>query len=138
MTKTKTELKSTGNAYTLFDRLDEVRDQILVLKQQEDALKDSIFEAYSTQIANAYKEKGDPFGSISFSVGGLKLVFTTPKKVAWDQAGLKKLYAEGAPVSVEYNVPEAVFKAQDQDGRDALMSYRTTTPGSTSIKIERE
>lgn len=138
MTKSKTELKATGNKYTLFDRLDEVRDKISILKGQEETLKDSIFEAYSVEIAAAYKEKGDPLGAISFMVGGLKLVFTTPKKVTWDQEGLKKLYAEGAPISVEYSVPEAVFKAQDKNGRDALMPYRTTTPGSTSIKIERE
>lgn len=136
MAKVKTELQASGNETTLLDALQQVRADMAALKKREDAIKADIFAVFGDQIAQAHNEKGDVFGAVSFVAGNAKVTFTTPKKVMWDQAILADIHRLGGPVEVEYNVPEAVFKLQDQDGRDALMAARTVTPGTVAIKIE--
>lgn len=116
--------------------LESVRSRIKNLKEQEDRIKDMIYENFKDEIAAAYKQKEDPFGVVNFPMDGYKLSFTTPKKVEWNQDGLKKLYEAGAPVDVEYSVKEVIFKAQDADGKDAFMPFRTVKPGAVSIKVE--
>lgn len=114
--------------------LERVRDEIASLKKSEENLKERLTAQFD--LSAAYKEKGEPFGVVNFINGEYKVSFTTPKKVEWDQVGLKELAQLGAPVSVEYGLSETLFKALDKDGQDAFMPYRTVKPGSISIKVE--
>ncbi len=122
----------------LVNSLEETRNEIKKLKELEEGMKERVTEYFKNEIAYAYKEKEEPFGIVNIQEGNMNISFTTPKKVKWDQEGLKKLYAEGAPVDVEFSVKEAVFKSQDNAGKNAFMQYRSVEPGSVSIKIEKE
>lgn len=118
------------------DQLELIRSQIKDLKAEEDLLKELIYENFKEKINSAYKQKDEAFGVVNFKEDKFKISFTTPKKVEWNQDGLKKLYEAGAPIDVEYSVKEVIFKAQDTDGKDAFMPYRTVKPGAISIKVE--
>src|ERR1700761_4264006 len=74
--------------------LEDIRSQIERLKEQEEDYKELVVEYYKTKIEEAYKEKGDKFGTIKIEEEFGKLKFDTPKKVKWDQNILKKLYEE--------------------------------------------
>ncbi len=123
--------------YSVLEHLEDVQNQIDILKKQETGLKKELQEKYSKQTLSLYAEKGDKFGVVNIKDAGFKLSFTTPKKVSYDQEGLKKLYDLGAPVTVEYSLSENVYKALDKEGQAAFMPYRTVEPGNVSIKIER-
>lgn len=114
-----------------------VRDEIAALKELEDKLKSQLMEQFKTQLELSYKAKDEPFGVVNFKDGDYKISFTTPKKVKYDQAGLKSILEDGGPVDVEYSIKETVYKDLDQAGKNAIMPYRTVEPGSVAIKIEK-
>ncbi len=118
------------------EQLTSVRNEMDALKRLETDLKGRMLEMFQKELHDAYMEKSEPFGIVNIQHGNYKLKFDTPKKVKWDQEGLAALYKDGASVEVEYSVKETVFKAQDADGKDAFMPYRTVEPGSVSIKVE--
>ena len=113
-----------------------VRDEITVLKEKEEKIKETILNFYKSSMEAKYKEKGEPFGAASFVEEFGKVIFTTPKNVKWDQEGLKKLYADGAPVDIEFSVSETEFKKQDDAGKAAFMKYRTIKPGKVIIEVK--
>ncbi len=117
------------------ESLEHVRNEIANLEKLEGDLKERLVESFN--LSEAYKSKEEPFGVVNFQDGEYKISFTTPKKVKWDQKGLERLFKSGAPVEVEYNVKESVYKEQDDDGKAAFTQYRTVTPGSVSIKVEK-
>jgi hypothetical protein len=134
--KMKTQKSIPNSIESQVTELESLRTRIKNLKEQEEQLKELIYENYRQKLELSYKEKDEPFGVVNFQEEGFKISFTTLKKVEWNQDGLKKLYNEGAPVEVEYNVKESVFKAQDAEGKDAFMAYRTVKPGTVTIKVE--
>ncbi len=140
MTKIKEQPKtnSTVEVSFLFEQLEEVDQYLSEFDKKKKSIQEQIKSLYEARIAEAYKEKGEIFGAVSFKQDGLKLTFTTPKKVEYDQEGLAALLAEGAPVDVDYSIKEVVFKDLDAAGKAAIVPYRTVTPGKMSIKIERE
>lgn len=125
-----------SNIVSLSDELSKIQSEIKKLKIQEELVKEGIYALYAENIAVAYKEKSEPFGTVSFTHNDLKITFDTPKKVSWDQEGLAELYKEGAPVKVEYGVSETLYKELNDAGKAAFMPYRTVKPGTTSVKIE--
>jgi hypothetical protein len=136
MAKVKQEVKRGSNEVALLNNLQEIQDKIAELKKQEAVVKSEIVFVFKERIEEALQQKDEPFGSVNFEVENLKVTFTTPKKISYDQEGLKRLYEEGAPVKVEYDLPETVFKVLDQAGKDAFMPYRTLERGTISFKVE--
>lgn len=132
-------LKSIPNSKeAIIETLADIRSQMAALKDREDDFKTRLYEAFAPELAQAYKEKGEPFGVVNMKEGDYKIVFTTPKKVKWDLTGLEKARQAGAPfVEVEYNIKETVFKDLSEADKDFLMQYRTVEPGSVNIKLER-
>lgn len=122
--------------YNLFKQLSEA--QLLLFRQESliKAIKLNIANIYSEALKQSYSYKSEPFGVVNFDDGYYKVSFNTPKNVSWDQAGLKELYKEGAPVAVKYSLSETVFKALDDVSQAAFMPYRTTTPGAVTVTIE--
>lgn len=118
------------------NELESIRTRIKNLKEQEDRYKELIYEYYKTKMEESYKAKDEPFGVVNFQEEGFKISLTTPKKVEWDQIGLKNLLEKGAPVEIEYSVEEKVFKAQDDAGKAAFIPFRTVKPGTVAIKVE--
>jgi hypothetical protein len=131
-------LKSVPNSTeSILKDLEDLQAEISALKERETLLKSNLVFAYKDQMAQALKQKDEPFGVVNFKDGDYKIAFTTPKKVKWDQKGLKQVYEDGGPVDVEFSVKEAVYKDMDDDGKGILMKYRTVEPGNVAIKIER-
>lgn len=118
------------------NELESLRTRIKNLKEQEEQMKELIYENYKQKLVDSYKEKGEPFGVVNFKEEQFKISFDTPKKVKYDQAGLKNLYELGAPVEVEYSIKETVFKDLDKEGKDVIMPFRTVEPGKVAIKVE--
>ncbi len=140
MTKAKVESQtnSTVEVSFLFEQLEEIEQHISEFDKKKKNIQSQIKDLYEDRITSAYSEKGEPYGAVSFKQDGLKLTFTTPKKVEYNQEGLALLYSEGAPVDVEYNIKEVVFKDLDAAGKAAIVPYRTVTTGKMTVKIERE
>lgn len=138
MTQVVPKSNSAVEVSFLFEQLEEVEAHISDFEKKKKEIIDTVKSLYEIRIAGAYKEKGESFGAVSFKDTGLKLTFTTPKKVEYNQEGLAILYAEGAPVDVEYNIKEVVFKDLDKAGKEAIIPYRTVKSGKMTIKIERE
>lgn len=119
--------------------LEGIRAEISNLKKMEEELKDALVSIYKDQIDTQYKEKPEPFGIVRLGVSDdTDVVFDTPKKVKWDQKGLKELFLDGAPVKVEYSLSETLFKELNEAGKKAFMPYRTVEPGKITVKIERK
>lgn len=123
---------------TLVTRLEAIQSSLYELKQKEAVIKAALAYLYKAKIEDAYRVKNEPFGTVTIKDSGLKIKFDIPKKVEWDQEGLAKLHAEGAPVKVEYGVSETLFKSLNDAGKGAFMPYRTVKPGTTAITVERE
>lgn len=135
--KTEKQSNSVNSVESLYSALEVAKAELALAKNNEQKIKDTIISLYSGSISKEYSEKGDKFGTVNIEDSGFKLTFITPKKVKWDQDGLKELLDEGAPVQVEYDVSENVFKGLNDAGKAAFMPYRTVEPGSMTIKIER-
>lgn len=132
-----TQKKSVPNSIeSQIEKLEYIRSEIKGLKDEEEALKEFILEYYKTEMDKKYKEKTEPFGAVNFIGENFKITLTTPKKVKWDQEGLKKLYADGAPVDVEFSVSETEFKQQDDTGKAVFLKHRTVTPGKITIEVK--
>ena len=121
----------------LYHELEQAQEAIRVTKKTETAIKADIMFMFKEQLAESLRDKNSPFGTVHFEQDGLKVSFVTPKKVSYDQEGLKKLLDDGAPVDVEYSVNETVYKSLNKAGQDAFDKYRTTEAGTVQIKIER-
>lgn len=125
--------KQGSNSQSLFIALEETRAEIKRLEKQEDNYVEELKSLYTTSIADALKQKEEPFGVVHFTEGDFKVSFTTPKKVEYDQKGLEKLKEKGFPVKVKYDVSEAIYKELYVD----FIPYRTVMPGKVSVKLER-
>lgn len=131
------EAKSMPNSIEgQVNELESIRTRIKNLKEQEERIKDSIYEKYKTKLEEKYKEKEEPFGVVNLQEESFKVIFTTPKKVEWNQDGLAKLMTQGAPIDIEYSMKETVYKDLDDESKKALLPYRTVKPGTVSVKIE--
>lgn len=117
------------------------------IKEQTSNLKiakEALFNRKQAAIAEALAQKPEPFGAVSEQIGSDKVTFTTPKKVEWDQDGLKQLHdrmiADGADpleyMTVEYKVKEDAYKNWPSNLKEYFEPHRTVTPGNVSIKIE--
>lgn len=120
----------------IYNELFRVESQISELKEYEGKLKAKLTFMFSDRIKEEYAQKPEPFGTVKFEDQDREIVFTTPKRVSYDQDGLKSLYEQGAPVTVEYSLNENVFKALDDAGKAAFMPYRTVEPGNMSVKVK--
>ena len=135
MTQTKlTQVPRTLKS--LYEELEMVQDALRVSKETEKNIKQDILDMYADKMKTVYAAKNEPFGSINFNEGNLKITFTTPKTVSWEQDGLKSLLEDGAPVDVEYSVKEKVYQDLNQAGKDCFLPYRTVKPGAVTIKFE--
>ncbi|MCK5603806.1 hypothetical protein KAR91_18100 [Candidatus Pacearchaeota archaeon] len=115
---------------TLVDELQSIQADIKELKKTEKSIRSGIVSHYGELVPQ--------FGTFSEKEGGIKVTITIPKKIEWDQAGLKGLLAEGAPVKTKYDVSEIVFKELDDAGKAAFMPFRTVKPGPPAIKVKFE
>ena len=121
----------------LFHELEQAQEALRVTKNTEKSIKEEIHGMFEEQLSESKGKRNSPFGTVHFEQDGLKVSFVTPKKVSYEQEGLKKLLDDGAPVDVEYSVNETVYKSLNQAGQDAFDKYRTTEAGTVQIKIER-
>ena len=124
------------NIKILVIELQHIKSSIDALVEQEKLIKKDIVEVCNDTLQSEYKSKTEPFGVVNYAGDGFKIKFDTPKKVKWDQKGLKGLLDLGAPVKAEYSVSETVFKALDDDGKEAFMPFRTVEPGLVSVRVE--
>jgi len=114
---------------TLIDELQSIQIDIKELKEIEKSIRSGIVSHYT--------KVGLPItGTFRRKENGFEVIITTPKKVEWDQDGLKGLLAEGAPVKVKYGVNEVLYKELDDVGKAAFMPFRTVKPGTTAIKVK--
>lgn len=106
--------------------------------------KNVLVERKAADIAEALKQKKEPFGAVSQNIGDKKVTFTTPKKVEWSQDGLKALWnqmiADGADPSeyivVDYTVKEDAYKNWPTNLKEYFEPHRTVTPGNIAVKID--
>lgn len=111
---------------------------------KEKEIKTEILSRFEADIKEGLLTKDEPFGVINLIEDGFKLSFTTPKKVKWDQAKLADLYDQIKRgnenpldyMKVEYDVPEAKFKAWPEVIKSEFIDARTVEPGSISMKME--
>lgn len=119
---------------------DEVEQATKKLKLAKAALLDR----KQTEIASALSQKPEPFGAVSQQIANQKVTFTTPKKVEWDQEGLKQLQdqmiKDGADpaeyITVELKVKEDAYKNWPSNLKEYFEPHRTVTPGNVAVKVE--
>lgn len=104
-----------------------------------------LLERKQQEIVTALRQKAEPFGAVSQIIGDMKITFTTPKKVEWDQEGLAELYVQIAAdpdedvreyIGVEYKVKEEAYKNWPSNLKGSFEPLRTLKSGTVSIKIE--
>jgi hypothetical protein len=100
-----------------------------------ESIKNELIDLYSIRIQSALSERDEPFGDVIFNYNGNNICFNTPKKVFWNQDGLKELLSEGAPVDVEYSVKESIFRDLEYSGKQAFSPYRVVKQGTTTLKL---
>lgn len=118
--------------------------QIATLESNVKIAKNNLLERRRAQLDEALRAKKEPFGAVSTEIANQKVTFTTPKKVTWDQGGLKKLaaqmIADGADpeeyITIEYKIKEDAYKNWPSNLKEYFEPHRTVTPGNVSIKIE--
>jgi hypothetical protein len=131
---------------------DELVDVIQLYKQESDTADTKYKRAVNTLIArkqqdisSALQQKPEPFGAVSQPIGGMKVTFTTPKKVKWDQKKLADLHAQISSdpdenvedyITTEFKVSEDAYKAWPAPIKQHFEPARTVEPGSVSVKIE--
>lgn len=127
-------------------RLAEIKEQKDSLTKEEGQIKLAIKDRYAEEIAAKLKEKDEPFGVVNIEEGDKVIAVTTPKKVKWDQTKLatlvQQITAGGEDplqyIKIEYDVPEAKFKAWPDVIRQEFLDARTVEPGSIAIVIKEK
>lgn len=112
-------------------------------KEALDVAEAELGSAVRDVVLAGYEEKGEPTGTISFTKDGFRFKAVTPKTVAWDQAGLRDLYASiGASnenpdeyIRVKYDVSEDKYTAWPESIRDAFLPFRTLKAGKVKLEI---
>lgn len=128
----------------LIEKLKEKRAALAVAKAECDKAEADLQLAISDNIKGAYKEKGEPFGTVEVFPGLLKCI--TPKKVTWDQDALRELAeaidAAGDEVEeyikVSYDVSETKYNAWPEEIRESFEPARTVAPGKIRFEIVGE
>jgi hypothetical protein len=133
--KTKS-IPNLKTASELYGDLEAAINALEQAKANKKAVEAELMALFNSRLESAYKQKDEPFGTVNFEEDGLKVTFNTPKKVEWNQEKLKALYEEGAPVEVEFNVKEVVYKSFDKDTQKYFTPARTVSPGSVTVKVE--
>lgn len=125
--------------------LDDLKQRLAILTQHrieaqknENLVRAEILNQMQDQINAALKEKEEPFGSVNLDDD---LSINIPKKVKWDQNGLRQLWDDIGEtafeyIEVEFGVKESKFKAWPSDIKNSFMPFRTVTPGAATIKLK--
>lgn len=108
----------------------------------EALVKAEIINRYNDEINAALAAKDEPFGTVKVD----DLEFNLPKRVDWDQDGLKAIHddiaANGSDPSeyltVKFGVKEAAFKNWPSVIKDAFIAARTVKPGAMTVKVKGE
>lgn len=130
----------------LIKQLQSKRAALAELKGEVDALEAQLHLALGDAIQEAYKAKGDPFGTVNLDADGIAFKVLTPKKVTWDQETLGALAkqiadAGDAPedyIKVSYEVSETKYNAWPEEIRLAFEHARTVAPGKVKIEFAME
>jgi hypothetical protein len=130
----------------LIKQLQTKRMELAAIKGEVDALEAQLHLALGEAIQDAYKAKGDPFGTVNLDADGIVFKVLTPKKVTWDQAALgeleKQIAAAGDTpedyIKVSYEVSETKYNAWPEEIRLAFEPARTVAPGKVKIEFAME
>jgi len=130
------------------DQLAMLQDDIAVMESELKGIKGifaiALEDRFKANIENAYTQKGDQFGKVTFSDLGFNIETGRAKNVTWDQSALASasavLASEWGENPSEYinqklSVAEAKYKAWPEKIRSLFTDARTVKPGKISIKI---
>ncbi len=125
-----------------------IADEITALKRQIEcystALHDTLHARFGDMVQQARREKGADTGSLSFWLDGCKLAHELPKRVEWNEDGLravaKMLRDQGEPVddyiSVRLGVDERKWNAWPETIKEFFRAHRTVKTGKPVYKVE--
>lgn len=120
------------------------REELSFVKHELEVMENKFLLAAEAAVKDAYKEKADPFGTAHVNFDGVKVKFTAPKKITWDQEALSAISAaikEAGEdpldyVKVSYEVSETKYNAWPEDIRAAFEPARTVAPGKMRFEFE--
>ena len=130
------------------DQLAMLQDDIAVMESELKGIKGifaiALEDRFKANIENAYTQKGDQFGKVTFNDLGFSIETSRAKNVSWDEFEL--ILAENVLlnqwgedpseyINKKLTVSEAKFKAWPEKIRSLFTEARTVKPGKISIKI---
>ncbi len=115
-------------------------------KRCDDHLYSAMRLRFADAAATARKASGKDTGTVRLIDGDFVIVADLPKKIGWDQAGLRQvesqLAAMGEPVDdyilVKRDVPERAYEAWPASLKKLFQPYRTVDVGKAGFKLERK
>jgi hypothetical protein len=107
------------------------------------ALVGYVLRSYAGDIADAFTEAEKDYGAVRIEAEGFEVEVTREKKVSWDSDGLGELCTDIARggenphdyVKIERKVEERKYASWPPAIRERFDAYRTTTPGSETVKF---
>lgn len=122
----------------------QVQSELKKLKAKEKEIILSVKEYYAEDIAERYATKQEPFGAITIALGDIDIEVTRPKKVEWDQEGLKQLREKISKhedsskyIKEKLTVSETDYKKWPKDVQEAFKQHRTVKDGTETIKLKK-
>ena len=132
-----------NNLRSVYDRLQEVEQQLADLLKEKKVIENSLSSQYQDAAQDQLHAKGKDFGQATIHTDdGFKVTIDFRKKVEWDQdqliSALDAMDGDTAKhyASLKVSVAEAKFQQAPPEIKAALSECRTVSLQGISVKIQ--
>lgn len=125
--------------------MEDVADLKAKAKQADEKIAHCLDHRFAAMAAKLRQTEGKETGTVRIQNGDFVLIADLPKKVEWNEEGLKVVEAalreQGEPIEdyikIRRTVAESAFNAWPSSLQSMFLPHRTVSTGKPSYKLER-
>lgn len=130
----------------LLRQIEAAEATIFIAERNKKRATADLLDRREKEIEALLRDKAEPFGDVTITVGNHQVKVNVPKKVEWDNKLLADKYREIASsgenpdlyIQASYKISETAYKNYPDDVRTFFEDARTVSKGNPSLKIVKE